>query len=130
MNSPTAQLEVFFDGRCPLCSREIAHYRRLDRGEAIRFTDLWLEPGRVADAGISHGQAMAELHARQGDGPLLRGVPVFFAIWRRLPRWRWLARLLAPLEHSRWLGAAYAAFARRRLARRCEAGVCGTAPGE
>ncbi len=33
-------VEVFFDGECPLCMREIRMLRRLDRKDRIRFTDI------------------------------------------------------------------------------------------
>jgi len=42
----SASLEVWYDGACPLCMREIALMRRLDRAGRIRFTD-------VADAGAA-----------------------------------------------------------------------------
>ncbi len=35
-----AQLTVWFDGTCPLCLREIALMRRLDRRGAIDFIDI------------------------------------------------------------------------------------------
>lgn len=28
---------VFYDGSCPLCSREIAHYRRLRGAESLKW---------------------------------------------------------------------------------------------
>lgn len=31
---------VFFDGGCPLCVREISHYKRLDRDGAVSWVDL------------------------------------------------------------------------------------------
>ena len=31
---------VWFDGACPLCAREIAWMRRLDRRNAIAFVDV------------------------------------------------------------------------------------------
>lgn len=124
---PLPALEVFFDGRCPLCAREMAHYIRANRSDLLRFTDLWREPERLAAAGLEHTAAMARLHAHLAGTGLLCGVPVFFAIWRRLPGWRWLSRLLAPLEEARWVAGLYEAFARRRLRQRCAEGACAAA---
>ena len=36
---------VFYDGGCPLCRREIAHYRRIDSAERLRWVDALNEPG-------------------------------------------------------------------------------------
>ena len=40
MNRPV----VFYDGGCPLCRREIAHYQRIDRERRIQWTDIQQEP--------------------------------------------------------------------------------------
>ena len=41
IDSPTGQRPVvLFDGGCPMCSREIAHYRRLGGAEAIDWIDI------------------------------------------------------------------------------------------
>ncbi|MFC1609871.1 DCC1-like thiol-disulfide oxidoreductase family protein [Myxococcota bacterium] len=39
-------IELFYDGACPLCSREVKAIRRLDRKGRIQFTD-------IADSGCS-----------------------------------------------------------------------------
>lgn len=120
-----ARSTVFFDGGCPLCRREIAHYQRLDEAGRIRWLDIHREPYAVAEAGVSWETAMQRLHVRSGSGVLHTGVPAFVAIWRELPRYRWLAGLVAatpgliPL-----LDFAYGRFARWRWRRRCRDGVC------
>lgn len=38
--SETPRTEVYFDGACPVCSREIATYRRAQGAEALRFIDV------------------------------------------------------------------------------------------
>ena len=110
--APAARLMVWFDGACPLCIREIALMRRLDRRGAIDFVDL------VGDGSCPIDQAalLARFHAREGEGPLLSGATAFAAMWRAIP-------LLRPLGlAARWrpvlgaLEALYVAFLRVRPA--------------
>src|SRR4028118_1812774 len=55
---------VWFDGACPLCVREIAWMRRLDRRNAIAFVDV-SRPATGDDAGcpIDRSVPPARLHA-------------------------------------------------------------------
>jgi len=32
---------LFYDGQCPLCRKEIAHYQRLDRQQRVDWQDLF-----------------------------------------------------------------------------------------
>jgi predicted DCC family thiol-disulfide oxidoreductase YuxK len=104
------KLTVWFDGACPLCRREMALMRRLDRRRAINFVDLASEnidcPGEKAEL-------IARIHVRENDR-LLSGASAFAAVWRAIPLLRplgLLARipfLLALLERG------YVAFLRHR----------------
>lgn len=87
---------VYYDGACPLCSREIAAYQRARGGDRL----LWVDAaGCSADAlgpQLDREQALARLHVRLPDGRVLSGARAFVAIWQRLPAFRglaWLARL-------------------------------------
>jgi predicted DCC family thiol-disulfide oxidoreductase YuxK len=121
--SPTT-LEVFFDGGCPACRREMAHYRAQPGAEAIGFTDAAEELTRLADVGLDPMAAIATLHARDADGTWHIGVPAFREIWLRLPRYAPWARRFAWAIDSRALAWAYAVFCRLRLPRRCRDGRC------
>ncbi len=79
-------LEVWFDGDCPLCRREIALMRRLDRRGRIVFTDVATGQGVCP---IDRAELLARFHARE-DGRLVSGAEAFAAMWRVIP-------LLAPL---------------------------------
>ncbi|WP_309627748.1 DUF393 domain-containing protein [Brevundimonas sp.] len=79
-------LEVWFDGDCPLCRREIALLRRLDRQGAIVFTDVATGEGHCP---IDRAELLNRFHARE-DGRLVSGAEAFAAMWRAIP-------LLAPL---------------------------------
>ena len=95
------RLTVWHDGECPLCGREIALMRRLDRRGAIDFIDV-ADPA-VSDCPIDRGALLARFHARE-DGRLLSGAAAFAAMWRAIPLLRPLgivarnARVLSLLE--------------------------------
>lgn len=132
MTDASFAFEVFFDGKCPLCRREIAFLRRLDRRRnAIRFTDI-AEPGFDPSAhGVArtYDELMARIHGRAADGELVEGVEVF----RRLYAAVGFGRLVAI---SRWrpfaalLDVGYRWFAKNRLrlqkgdSAACDSGAC------
>ena len=114
-------LTVWHDGGCPLCRREIAVMRRLDRRGAITFVDVG-DP--AAACPIDREAMLARFHACE-DGRMLSGAAAFAAMWRAIPSLRPLglaarsSALLGGMEH------AYRLFLRlrpalQRLARRME----------
>lgn len=76
-----SKLEVWFDGDCPLCRREIAAMRRLDGRGAITFTDVANGQGSCP---IDRAALLARFHARE-DGVMLSGAAAFAAMWRAIP---------------------------------------------
>ncbi|WP_308915430.1 DUF393 domain-containing protein [Jannaschia sp. LMIT008] len=86
---PVAQA-VLYNDTCPVCRREIDHYR----GVAERHgTSMRFEPLDRAEAwGLSRDDAAKRLHVRTEDG-ILSGYDAFLAIWRGLPGWGRLAGL-------------------------------------
>lgn len=88
------ELLVWYDGSCPLCRREIALMRRLDRRRRIDFVDVG-DPGVASPAGcpVDRAALLARFHARE-DGVMLSGAGAFAAMWRAIPILR-LAGLLA-----------------------------------
>jgi predicted DCC family thiol-disulfide oxidoreductase YuxK len=78
-------LTVWYDGACPLCIREIALMRRLDRRNAITFVDVAPEN---APCPIDRQLLLARFHAREADGPVLDGAAAFAAMWRAIPALR------------------------------------------
>ena len=76
-----SMLEVWFDGDCPLCRREIAVMRRLDWRGAIVFTDVADGQGSCP---LDRAELLARFHARE-DGVILSGAAAFAAMWRAIP---------------------------------------------
>lgn len=77
----TSRLTVWHDGGCPLCRREIAVMRRLDRAGAIDFIDVAAED---ASCPIDRRDLLARFHACE-NGVLLSGAAAFAAMWRAIP---------------------------------------------
>ncbi len=85
-------LTIYHDGSCPLCRKEIAHYRRQSGAERLAFVDVSApdcEPG----ANLERQAALSRFHVRLPDGTLRSGAAGFAAVWRQLPAWRWPARV-------------------------------------
>ena len=106
--------EVFFDGDCPLCEKEINLLRWMDRKRVLRFTDIADERFDPTPLGVDLNTLMARIHGRGSDGKLIEGVEVFRQLYTGVgfgPLVQ-LTRLpgIAPL-----LDAAYVVFARNRL---------------
>ena len=107
-------LTVFFDGACPLCAREIALMKRLDRRRRLVFIDFSLPKYDGKLTGFAPAELGRVIHAQWADGRVITGVPVFQAMWEAvgLGLLTKLSRvsLLEPLLYR-----AYAWFARNRL---------------
>lgn len=85
---------VYFDGACPVCSREVAMYRRQPGADGVQWIDVAQCASADLGPGLSRDAALARLHLRQADGTLVSGAAAFTTLWRALPRWAWLGRLL------------------------------------
>lgn len=121
-----SDLTIFFDGACPLCRREIAHYLAADRGQRLEAVDIATDPRPLAALGVSQADALAALHVQDAAGRMHVGAAAFLAIWDRLPRWRLLARTIRALPGAATLlERAYRAIAPRRA--RIAATLCGDA---
>ena len=83
---------IYYDGACPLCTLEIAHYQKQQGAENLCFRDV-SRADETPGADLTREQALARFHIRQADGTLLSGAAAFVAIWDDLPKWRWAARL-------------------------------------
>jgi predicted DCC family thiol-disulfide oxidoreductase YuxK len=119
-------VEVFFDGDCPLCLREIELLRKLDaRAQRIRFTDIQAADFSPESVGLTFPELMRRIHGRLPTGELIEGTEVF----RRLYAAVGFRRTVA---FSRWPGvshlldAGYSLFAKNRLrfTGRCTEEIC------
>jgi predicted DCC family thiol-disulfide oxidoreductase YuxK len=121
----TDETRVLFNGDCPVCSFEIGHYQTYsaDKGLPIRFDDL--NGPDLADWGFDPDTAARRLYVLH-QGEVTSGVDAFLVLWRQMPRWRWMARVVglpgirqaASLTYDHALAPAIYRWHRRRQRRR------------
>ncbi len=104
------KLTVFFDGSCPLCQKEIGFYRGLNHAEAVAFVDISRTVDAVITPGLLKADAMRRFHVMHPDGRISSGGPAFAHLWSRLPRLRWIGRVLLRKPFPCLLDGAYTLF--------------------
>jgi predicted DCC family thiol-disulfide oxidoreductase YuxK len=82
---PDFPIQVFFDGACVVCSREIAHYVRMDQEQRLIPIDISHSDFDPKPYGITLDDFMYELHVIDQRGRVYRGVEGFWAIWQAFP---------------------------------------------
>ena len=127
------KMQVIYNDDCPICAREVAGYRAYAEARALPLRFDGIDAADLAALGLTPEDAARRLHVVQ-DGRLLSGVAAFVALWREMPRFRWLARLVslpgvrqvAEVVYEGALGPALYALHRRRVRRRARQGAaCG-----
>lgn len=112
--APGRVFQVFYDGDCPLCTREIALLRSWDRAGRIEFTDIAADGFDPATAGRDMATLMGSIHGRLPDGTLVEGVEVFRRLYEAVGLGA-LVRLSRLPGVAALADRAYALFARNRL---------------
>lgn len=124
----SSRMTVLYDGGCPLCSREINHYRRLAGERPIEWADVTQPDTDLARFGLNTREAMQWFHVVDSAGAMHVGARAFIALWAELPRYHCLAGLCRSLGLAPLLEAVYVRFANWHFRRRCRDGACGIAP--
>ena len=86
---------VYFDGACPVCSKEIAIYKKWRGGDRIEWVDASACQEQDLGAALNREAALARLHLRDADGKLLQGAAAFVELWKYLPAIGWVTPLLS-----------------------------------
>ena len=85
-------IKVYFDGDCPVCSKEIKFYK----SECIDRSIEWVDINNNNDFGhnLSYDKANSRFYIRLVNGDLLSGIDAFKVIWYKTPRMNIFAKLL------------------------------------
>ncbi|EIC23660.1 thiol-disulfide oxidoreductase DCC family protein [Thiorhodovibrio frisius] len=123
MQNSNSPLRVLYDGGCPLCRREIAHYQRPRPGRPVDWIDIDADPSACESLGITRESAMARFHVLEGS-QIHTGAEAFVVLWSALPGWSLLAALARGLRLIPVMELGYAWFAQRRWKKRCQDDRC------
>jgi predicted DCC family thiol-disulfide oxidoreductase YuxK len=108
-------LKLLYDGECPICKREICMLQKKESQTKIKFIDISSkEFSSFENNNIDYNTAMSQIHAIDGRGNLLVGIPAFATVYARcqllvistLLRIPFIKKILKPL---------YTLFAKNRL---------------
>ena len=111
---------VFFDGQCPLCSREIKFYQRQSGAGAINWVDVTKVNLNNLPSGLTRESALARFHVVTAKGKLVSGGEAFSSLWLSLPAFNWAGRLFSISFLASFLEAGYRIFLPfRPLLQRC-----------
>jgi predicted DCC family thiol-disulfide oxidoreductase YuxK len=83
---PTWKIELLYDGKCPLCLREVNFLRQKDAGRGIvAFVDIADDNYLPEEHGnIDFATAMGRIHAVLPDGTTIKNVAVFRRVYEEL----------------------------------------------
>ena len=110
---------LFYDGSCPLCKKEITHYKSVDQVNNITWIDISEETATLNSYGISFHTAMQVIHGINPQGQVETGIDAFLLIWKHLPYYRYLARTIEALHLQQPLAWLYNIFSSWRYKKRC-----------
>ena len=86
-------LEVFYDGGCPLCRREINYFRALKSRVPIIWLDL-TDLNAALPPELDRCSALARMHVRVNGQIYYKGAAAFAMLWSQFAYWRMLGLLL------------------------------------
>ena len=119
-NDKSTKDTLFFDGSCPLCTKEIKLLEDINDG-SLAFMDV--HKCDIDDSMPSQLDMLKVLHLRTAEGEWIKGVPATVQAWSHT-RWGWVFKpLLWPLVNH---AAAYAynIWAEKRYRRLYDCEIC------
>jgi predicted DCC family thiol-disulfide oxidoreductase YuxK len=119
--------EMYYNSDCPVCNAEMSHYAKLcaDSQASLKFIAASERPDAFAACGLRLDHLEKRVYLKDSAGRILSGLPALIQLWARMPRYRWLARVMSlPIlgvmaagfyDHA--IAPSLAYWARARLAR-------------
>lgn len=120
-------LQIYYDGACHLCSKEIEHYRHKDTEKRLHFIDISNPLFDAKAEGLNPQMVQKYFHVKTAAGETLTGVSAFAKIWQTLGIFKTLDRLYRTPGTRQLMDFGYLVFAQIRplLPKKdCDSGHC------
>jgi predicted DCC family thiol-disulfide oxidoreductase YuxK len=112
------KIKIFFDGQCPLCSREIAFYKRQKGAELLEWIDIYNSSLSDYPDGLTPAKALKRFHVLGSDGKLESGGKGFVLLWLALPKFSFFGKAFNNSYMGWILECAYKTFVFRPFMQR------------
>ena len=83
--------KVYFNNSCSVCRMEINHFKKFN--EKLGWIDVTNNKEAQKETSKSSAELIRRLHVEQ-DGKIYQGIDAFLIVWSRLPKYRWLYKLV------------------------------------
>ena len=83
--------KVYFNNSCSVCRMEINHYKKFN--EKLGWIDVTNNKEAQKETAKSSAELIRRLHVEQ-DGKIYQGIDAFLIVWSRLPKYRWLHKVV------------------------------------
>jgi len=98
MSIANSTLCVFYDGKCPLCKKEIKRYQALISDESGHQTIDWIDINENQEAlkneCINYDDAMRLIHIKDGTGMHQVGLEGMLTLWDKISYYRVVSHLI------------------------------------
>tara|TARA_Y100001935_G_scaffold255360_1_gene267914 strand:- start:49 stop:432 length:384 start_codon:yes stop_codon:yes gene_type:complete len=111
---------VIYDGKCPLCSREIAHYKKRKGAINLKWIDANEQKDFLESIGMEQKTVLEKFHVRRENGNWEVGAAGFVYMWSFLWPYKFLSHSIRLLHLLPALERAYALFLKVRNRKRCQ----------
>jgi predicted DCC family thiol-disulfide oxidoreductase YuxK len=94
--SDESSITVFYDGSCDGCVRDRLYYESLQAADdaTVIWFDITGQEDQLIEWGIDPHKALLELHIRDSQGQIHSELDAYRLLMHRVPRLKWLGRLL------------------------------------
>ncbi len=108
-------ITVFYDGKCSLCRKEIAYYKKIAPADTFRWCDITLDSNPLTQRGFSLRNGLMFFHVEDDNGTMHTSLDAFIIVWKELRGWRYLAKIASLPGLKPLINRVYKRFAMYRF---------------